>query len=86
MHQFDNCYKETNHDQADVDGDGKGDVCDNDDDGDGYLDTSDNCPLVKNSDQTDSNSELHTVIFGNYMVLHLKIVSLSNKIHTFLME
>ena len=35
-----------NPDQADNDGDGFGDICDNDDDGDYVLDGADNCPLV----------------------------------------
>lgn len=32
----DNCYSASNHDQADFDGDGKGDACDYDADNDGY--------------------------------------------------
>ena len=32
-----------------------GDACDNDDDNDGVPDDHDNCPKVKNNDQTDSN-------------------------------
>ena len=38
-----------NADQLDTDGDGKGDVCDSDDDNDGVPDEDDSCPLVKNS-------------------------------------
>ena len=37
--------------------DGEGDICDNDDDGDGVLDAvPDNCPLDANFNQTDTNS------------------------------
>ena len=34
-------------DQADLDGDGTGDVCDGDDDGDGIVDGADNCPWLR---------------------------------------
>lgn len=37
----------TNADQLDTDGDGRGDICDPDDDNDGIPDSSDPCPLVK---------------------------------------
>ena len=40
----DNCPALANADQADLDGDGEGDICDADDDGDGVVDTSDRCP------------------------------------------
>jgi acid phosphatase type 7 len=40
----DNCPKTYNPDQKDLDGDGKGDVCDPDRDGDGQLDVNDPCP------------------------------------------
>ena len=50
----DNCWSDTNHDQAnrDSDVDLKGDVCDTDIDGDGILNEDDNCPLVYNTDTT----------------------------------
>ena len=40
----DNCAKQYNPDQKDLDGDGKGDVCDSDRDGDGQLNADDPCP------------------------------------------
>jgi hypothetical protein len=45
----DNCPMTANNDQADNDGDGQGDVCDNDDDNDGILDINDNCPFENSS-------------------------------------
>jgi hypothetical protein len=39
--------------QNDNDGDTYGDVCDTDDDNDGWPDNNDNCPLVANLDQSD---------------------------------
>jgi hypothetical protein len=41
----DNCAFTPNADQTDTDGDGAGDACDDDDDDDGFPDTSDACPL-----------------------------------------
>lgn len=52
---LDNCMYTWNPDQADNEGDGKGDVCDTNDDWDTYSDVSDNCPLVTNQLQIDGD-------------------------------
>lgn len=44
----DNCPSVYNPDQLDLDGDLKGNLCDDDDDDDGVLDLIDNCPMVAN--------------------------------------
>jgi hypothetical protein len=53
----DNCPDARNPDQADLDGDGRGDACDQDDDGDGVPDASDNCPRVANPAQDDADAD-----------------------------
>ncbi|MDW3646373.1 MAG: thrombospondin type 3 repeat-containing protein [Bacteroidia bacterium] len=53
----DNCPDTPNPDQADLDGDGQGDVCDPDDDGDGVNDDVDNCPVTANADQADADGD-----------------------------
>lgn len=47
----DNCVLAANANQADLDHDGIGDVCDQDLDGDGILNADDNCPYFNNPDQ-----------------------------------
>ena len=52
----DNCPLAYNPDQTNTDGDEQGNVCDNDDDGDGVTDLApDNCPLTPNPDQADND-------------------------------
>ncbi len=53
----DNCRLTPNPDQRDTNRDGAGDVCDDDDDGDGKLDVNDNCPLVANPSQQDGDGD-----------------------------
>lgn len=51
--KLDNCRSDANADQADLDDDGRGDVCDNDIDGDGYSNATEE---AKGSDPRDPNS------------------------------
>ncbi len=53
----DNCVDEPNEDQANIDNDALGDVCDDDDDNDSILDGADNCPVDANSDQANIDSD-----------------------------
>lgn len=65
LDDVDNCKFVRNADQADTDGDGKGDACDppdpdpwvNDRDRDGILNTRDNCPDTYNPDQDDADQD-----------------------------
>lgn len=45
---YDNCPFVSNDNQQDLDGDGIGDACDKDIDGDGFLNEEDNCPYLPN--------------------------------------
>jgi hypothetical protein len=54
---LDNCPHQENPEQVDSDGDGIGDVCDTDLDGDGVLNEDDNCPSVVNPDQVDGDGD-----------------------------
>lgn len=51
----DNCPEVSNYDQADADGDGIGDVCDQDADGDGVQDSADDCLWTPNGETANSN-------------------------------
>lgn len=52
----DNCPYAANADQEDLDGDGKGDACDEDIDGDGIPNITDNCKYMSNPDQADADT------------------------------
>ena len=56
LNGVDNCPNTANADQADADGDGIGDVCE-DSDGDGVFDPVDNCPNTANADQADADGD-----------------------------
>lgn len=53
----DNCITDANPDQADLDHDNRGDVCDGDIDGDTIGLEHDNCPRVANTDQADRDHD-----------------------------
>jgi thrombospondin type 3 repeat protein len=51
------CAAMPNGDQANLDGDDRGDACDPDDDGDGVNDDADNCAGVGNADQANDDGD-----------------------------
>ena len=55
----DNCPFVTNPDQVDTNADGRGDVCDEDDDSDGIPDATDNCRLVENTSQANVDGDAY---------------------------
>jgi len=57
MDHVDTCPALADAGQSDLDGDGIGDLCDEDIDGDGVLNAPDNCPRVPNTAQTDSDGD-----------------------------
>jgi hypothetical protein len=53
----DNCMRRWNPKQRDMNGDGEGDACDTDRDGDGVRNRKDTCPYVKNETQVDADGD-----------------------------
>jgi len=54
---LDTCPDSSDPGQSDLDADGVGDECDDDDDGDGVPDMRDNCPREENPDQVDNDGD-----------------------------
>jgi hypothetical protein len=57
LNDNDNCPNTQNTDQANLDGDNFGDVCDDDIDGDNINNDVDNCPTISNSNQLNEDND-----------------------------
>lgn len=86
---LDICPYQRNADQANHDTDSSGDLCDTDDDDDGFPDVQDNCPLVKNPKQEDVNGGQSSLWYpcfilnltcfcsqGMALVTHVKMITM----------
>ena len=67
----DNCDEDFNINQRDLDDDGQGDACDDDDDNDQIPDDEDNCPRKPNFDQRDRDGDGRGDACSVFLVNHL---------------
>ena len=65
----DNCPQTPNSGQEDFDGNGVGDACENDIDGDGVSNSNDNCPYVRNGELVSTINVFNSEILSNLLVL-----------------